>query len=823
METIELPSHLPQQIKLGDEQRDQGQFEAALSLYSKYLEERPNDALPHYKIGTVLLRLRRHTEAESCFRKALALDPEYIDATNNLCVVLMEKKEYAEAEPMLRRGLSQQIDHFNMHLNLGDLLVNTGRQIEGVYYLRRARELRPDSARAMERLARPLIDLQRVSEAKALLESSLAIDPSLAAGWVNLGRCHLFRGDIHSAEECNRIATQQDPKLTAAWMNLLLASNYSNRPHAEVFDLHCDVASRLLQWTAEMRYTEFPNTPVRDRRLRIGFVSGDLRRHSVSYFVEGPISKLDNELYEAWAYFNYRTEDYRSEELKPLFHKWRNIFGIDDRNVAEQIRQDGIDILVDLNGYTGNNRMTLFALQPAPIQVSWIGYANTTGMQTISYRISDDYTDPPIISDAFASEELIRIAGCFLSYTPPRESPQPKHREPRSPGHVRFGSFNTRTKIGPETLALWGEVMRHVPHSTLLIKSGVGLNDEIGRNELRESLRKAGLPLDRIEIRGFSDQVASHLSMYDDVDICLDTIPYNGTTTTCEALWMGVPVVVLAGDRHAGRVGVSLLANSGLVELIAEDAVEYVRIARELANDPKRLLYLHSTLRHRIEKSALLDHDGMASKLQKEFRRMWTRYCDRGHAPDVADVSAAHSATDSVANATGGLRLNVGGTRRREGWKILNALPGPEVDFVGDIRDLSSFPDESYIEVYASHVLEHIDQNQIVAALKGLRRILAPAGRLYISVPDLSILSHQFVNPRLDTPDRMQLMRMMFGGQVDPYDYHSIGLTLEFMIDYLSQAGFYSVEQVESLGLFEDTSDLKFYGTPISLNLVAIK
>lgn len=769
------------------------------------------------------MRLGQSVEAEAQMRKALALDPGYGDAANNLSILLMGRKAYEDAEPLLRGAIGNDINHFSLHINLGDLLTNTGRLPEALYYFRRAVEMDPKSGFAKERLARPLIDLHKITEAMSLLETALNEDPSIATGWVNLGRCHLVRGNIADADRCNQTALEKDPDLLAAWMNLVFAANYLQKPRRDVFELHLAAASRLLKKNATHRFSSHGNKPLVDRRLRIGFVSGDLRRHSVSYFIEGPVAQLNKENFETWAYFNYRAEDYRSEELKPLFHKWQNIFGQRDIDVAELIRRDEIDILVDLSGYTGSNRMEVFAMQPAPIQVSWIGYANTTGMETIAYRLTDALADPVDDADQFASESLVRLPAGFLCYSPPTEAPTPAPRSLRPPGHVRFGSFNARTKIGVQTMALWKKVLDHIPESTLTIKSGVGLNDQIGRDTLLDALTRFGLPRERISVLGFVDSATAHMAAYDSIDICLDTVPYNGTTTTCEALWMGVPVVTLIGDRHASRVGLSLLTHAGLAELVASDEAEYLEIAKGLAYAPEHLLSLHTSLRKRLEGSSLLDPKGMARNIEQAFRSMWSRWC-ADHAQQTTDSLVADPAAARWAETSAGaMRLNIGGTKRKDGWKILNVTPGPDVDFLGDIRNLDEFESGSCQEIYASHVIEHVDQNQIVNTLRGLHRLLIPGGRLYISVPDLSVLCHQFLNPRFDQPERYHVMRMIFGGQTDSHDYHQIGLSLEFMADFLGKAGFYSVEQVEAFNLFNDTSTFAPYGTPISLNLIAIK
>lgn len=278
---------------------------------------------------------------------------------------------------------------------------------------------------------------------------------------------------------------------------------------------------------------------------------------------------------------------------------------------------------------------------------------------------------------------------------------------------------------------------------------------------------------------------------------------------------MGVPVVTLGGDRHASRVGCSLLTHAGLPELIAHSTDEFVAIACALARSPQRLATYRSVLRQQMSGSVLLDAESMARRFESVMRGMWLRYCES----DAARAAGIAAASGWQAK----MKLHIGGKQFREGWKILDVQPGPNVDFVGDIRSLEGFSDESCSEIYCSHVLQHLPVNDIVPALKSLHRILAPGGRLMISVPDFDVLVALFQRSDLDLAQRFRIMRMVFGGQMDPFDFHCVGLTFDFLVGYLAQAGFSSVEQVESFDLFSDGSKTDFDGTPISLNVMVGK
>ncbi|MCX7149140.1 MAG: FkbM family methyltransferase [Rhodocyclales bacterium] len=631
--SAKMPSHMTtqsslQEIERGDALRDSGALDEAVIVYQQVMAAEPGLATGPYKLATAYQRLKRLDDAEAWFRQALDLDPDYPEAMNNLGIILAGRGELDAAEKLYRDALAKQIDYFEAHINLGNLLFESARRTEALYYYRRAIQLRPDSALAKERMGPLLRDLGRISEALDMLQQAVELNPKSAFAWNNLGTCHISRGDIAAAEESLQEALRHEPTLSPAWVNLMLISNWRSNDRERVYDLHRSFGLHMTEQKGTDRFTHYANVADRERRLRVGFVSGDFRRHSVSYFIQAPLSRFDRSRIEAWAYFSHPWEDDRTQELKPLFAEWRNIYGLSDDEAAAMIRRDGIDILIDLTGHTNHGRLGLFALKPAPVQVSWIGYPNTTGLSTIDYRITDEYADPAGTSEIYHTETLIRLPDSFLCYSPPKEAPDLAPPPCVENGRISFGSFNTRVKIGDETLALWRQVLAAVPDAGLVIKSAVGLAEQAGRDELLEKIKLAGIDAKRVTIHSAAGPLGDHLALYSSIDICLDTFPYQGTTTTCEALWMGVPVVTLAGEAHVSRVGVSLLSNVGLQELVAHTAAEYVRIAAGLAGDKSRLAELRATMRQRMLDSPLLDAAAMARNLEQALRRMWVGYCE---------------------------------------------------------------------------------------------------------------------------------------------------------------------------------------------------
>ena len=797
----------------GDRLREEGKFEEALELYQKLLLLPDARSLAYFKSATVFERCERDSDAEQAYRAALAEVPEYADALNNLGLLLMRARRYDEAEAFFRELLARHPDYANAHINLGSLLMELGRTAEAIYLFRRAVALKPDEAAGHERLGVALKAAGRVREAVRSLRHALQIAPEMAVAWNNLGACHFNLGESEAADAAFVRAIELDGRAAGAWHNRTFLANFMSLDRGEVFQRHCHYGAALRARTGPPDFDEGSNDFNPERRLRIGFVTGDLRRHSVAYFLLAAVRNLDRNSFELAAYSTSPfADDEMTAALRPNFLRWRNLHGLKDDAAVSAIRQDKPDIVFDLSGHAPYNRLELFARRLAPLQISWIGYPNTTGLDTIDYRLSDGVVDPD--GDEYHTERLLRLDRPFLCYTPPAEAPEVASPPSLKNGHLTFGSFNARVKLGEECIALWAQVLLANPNSRLLLKSVLGLEELESKRALVDKFVAYGIASERIEVLGVDEDVGSHLATYGRIDIALDSCPYNGTTTTCEAMWMGVPLITLRGDRHASRVGHALLSYLGLEEYCASSAEEFVAITKSLSGDPERLSMLRQTMRERMAQSRLLDGVDMGAALGEILRQAWAERCD---------VAAAAGMRPAVKPPTELLRLHIGGEQVKEGWKIFNIEAYEGTDFVGDIRDLTRFADESCQEIYASHVLEHIAHGQIVETLRGFHRILSPGGRLYLSVPDLEVLSWLFLRPDFDSKQRFIVMMILFGGQSNPYDFHQVGLNFEFMVEYLQEAGFSSMEQVESFGIFDDASSGVYGGVPISLNLLVEK
>lgn len=801
----------------GDLQRDSGDFDGAVNQYCAVLAKAPDLAKGHFKLATVYARQGRTEQAEQSYREAIALDPCYAEAHGNLGVLLFTRGDWDEAERCYRHALANNPDNFEAHVNLSRLLYIASRHLEALYFARRAIALNPFSAIAVERAGLALGKLGRIGESIAELRRATEIDPAVASPWISLAGALQAIGhykDSDAAYVKAMAASDDDPVPRA---NRAFWANYRSLPRETVWQRHREFGAwvrEILGPVAAQAPTGWRPDP--KRRLRVGVVSADLRRHSVGYFVRGALEHLDRHDFQFYAYFDHHGEDQVSFMLKPMFHEWCDIFSQTDDVVLERIRQDRIDILIDLAGHTGANRMRLFARRAAPVQVTYLGYPNTTGLDTMDYRLTDRWADPEGDGDEFHSETLWRLPNSFLCYTAPTEDLPLAEPPLMKNGFPTFGSFNNRIKISDQCLALWVRLLREIPESRLVLKSIQGTEDKNSRQSLLDQFIEQGIDSGRVQVHAQVSGLENHLDMYSRIDLALDTFPYNGTTTTCEALWMGVPVIGMTGDRHVSRVGESLLNNLGLPELVARDEEDYLRIVKELASDSQRLATLRREMRQRMRTSHLMDSRLLGHDLGDAFRAMWRRHCNAFD----ADLPLEETVADTAADL---LKLHIGGSRAEEGWKRLDTTPGNGVDFVGDVRDLSAFADESCAALHAENVLQHLRPHDILPALNGLYRILMPGGRLYLAVPDFEVLSGLIADPELDKSEKFKIMRTIFGFQDADDDLNRIGLNFDFLVDYLADIGFASVEHVESFGLLEDATEPILAGRPFSLNLIVTK
>ena len=548
------------------------------------------DALAHHRAG-------RLAEAEAIYRRILAADPNHVEALRLLGMIALQVGRHADAIRLLERALRLKPDHAELGATLAD----------AHFALGQAAERRGGFDEAAEHY-------RRVTQ----------LQPLMAEGHFNLGAALSAGADATEIIPHIAQAARLRPDLSVAHQKLLHLYHFVPDADAKAnFERHREWAR---QFADPLSSGAAPHANDRDphRRLRIGYISPDFRRHSVAYFLEPLLASHDRDQVEIFCYADEIKRDVTTARLQSLANHWRAISGWSDERVAQLIRADAIDILVDLAGHLAHSRLLAFARKPAPIQATYLGYPDTTGLSAIEYRLTDALADPPGQGDAFYTEKLIRLPRCAWCYRPDDASP-PAERDPAD-GRITFGSFNAAMKINAPLIAVWARILRAVPGSRMIIKDGQGTPSP-AHPRLRREFERHGISADRVELLSFVPDVSEHLRLYRRVDVALDTFPYHGTTTTCEAMWMGVPVVTLAGDRHVSRVGVSLMDQVGLADLVARSGEEYLRLAASLAADVARRAQLRQDLRQRMQRSPLMDGPRFARDVDAAYRQMWHGWC----------------------------------------------------------------------------------------------------------------------------------------------------------------------------------------------------
>jgi protein O-GlcNAc transferase len=623
-EVLELdPQNVDALHFLGVIAYQQGRHGQAEELISRSLLRNSANAPAYSNLGNALEAQGKHQEAIDCYRRALALAPDYVDALVNLGATYRAQGELDQAVSCYRRALELKPDVATLHFTLGNVLVEQGRQEIAANCYQRALELRPDFAEAQSNLGTALRDRGRLGEAIACYEKALVLQPGFADGHYNLGNVLKDVGRLDEAVRSYRQALVLAPDHADAHSSMLCAFNYVSGLRQEaVYAEHREYASRFCPPRDPRPHG---NVPDAGRKLRIGYVSGDFRKHPVAQFIEPVMSHHDRGRFEVFCYYNNSYSDDTTKRLRSRATGWREVLPLSDAALADRIRGDSIDILVDLSGHTAHHRLPVFARKPAPVQATWLGYLNTTGLETIDYRVTDGRASPEGLHDAFHSERLLRLPDSQWCYRPPPDCPETVAPPAGERGQITFAAFTNLAKIGPPVVELWSQLLKRVATARLLVV-GPGLASI--REEFLARFARHGVSAERIELR---EQVPfrQYLAMHGDADVVLDTFPYGGGTTTCHALWMGVPVVSLAGETTSSRSGVSLLGVVGLDKLVARSADEYLEIAEGLAKNPSLLAEWRSSMRARLSESALMDVARFTQNLERAFRTAWESWCEK--------------------------------------------------------------------------------------------------------------------------------------------------------------------------------------------------
>lgn len=611
---------------LGLLEHQSGKHESAVELIRKAITISPRPEF-FVNLSQAYKSLRRLPETLEACQRAVQLGPTIPEAWNNLGGALKDLNQPADALKAFERAVQLRDRYPLAWNNIGNTLMQLGRAGDAESALRRAIAFDPRYAEAYSNLGFLLTRLGRLDEAVQLCMRAIALKPDLPAGYMNVGTALHLQGRMDEGNEAFRRGVELDPANHRLHENLLGAFTQTTRwSPSEALSAHVEWARRFASPTDVLPPPGNDRNP--DRKLRIGYVSPDLRRHSVAYFLEPILEQHDRSKFEIFAYANVESPDNVTDRLRGLCDQWRDVVSLSDSQLAEMVRADKIDVLVDLAGHTNGNRLLAFAYRPAPVQMTYLGYATTTGVGAIDYRLTDEATDPTGVTDAHYTEKLIRLSEPFLCYRPPENAPAVVDPPMLRNGYVTFGSFNRASKAGAQSLELWGKLLNAMPASRLLLKSR-GLGDAGSRKRILDALASFGVSPERVQLIEANQGLTDHLAMYGQIDLAVDTFPYCGTTTTCESLWMGVPVVSLVGQTHVSRVGLTLLRSVGLESLAQETTDGYTSAARDLTNDADRLVALRAQMRDRLRGSPLFDAARLTRSIEAAYLNAFGRWAMR--------------------------------------------------------------------------------------------------------------------------------------------------------------------------------------------------
>lgn len=630
-----------------------GQHDCGIEYISHAITLRDDVPAYYLNLATALMAQKRSAQAEACSRKCLELDPEHKLAWNVLGNALNEQDSTPEAIQCFERAIELDETHLDAWVNLGQLyrktnqldlaekctnrtlridpnhpiaLNNLGaihhsqrRNTEALPFFEKALRQQPNTPQFLVNMGNTLQDLGRYKEAETAFRKAVDAAPESANAWNSLGFCYeqlAFTGD---AIECYRRAIDLDPRHISAGSNYLFSLNLVEVSRDECYAAHVAV-SRLLPTTKSASFTNEvdPNRPI-----RIGYLSPDLRRHPLVSFFKPMLTTHSRDNFELFCYGNVKTPDNITSSLQRKSQNWRSIYGASDRDVIATIKNDEIDILIDLAGHTADNRLGVFAQRAAPIQVSMLGYLNTTGLGTMDYFVTDEVRNPPS-EDHYYTEEVVRLTdGCC--WAAPDDSPVIQSPPVLERGYVTFGCMHRPNKLTDQTLQLWSEVLNVVPNSRLFVFHNMFQNSEELQAHVFHRCQDAGIDTDRVDISWRDDN--EYMVAYHDMDILLETVPWSSGTTALESMWMGVPIPTLMGSTPCGRATASALNRIGVGELVAADHAEYIKAISELAANTERLVDLRSSLRPLMQ-NTICDAKPFIQQLESRYREMWQKVCD---------------------------------------------------------------------------------------------------------------------------------------------------------------------------------------------------
>ncbi|HVT90036.1 MAG TPA: tetratricopeptide repeat protein [Tepidisphaeraceae bacterium] len=630
-----------------------GQLDQAERIYRDLLARNPDEPDCNHMLGLVLYQKGRLAEAEPLMRRSLQLVDRLPQWHINFAMLLHALGRLDQAIAILQRVIEQSPGNVEAHINLGKALADAGQEQEALAHLqialklqpehigalsalaflyqrsreferaaslcRRARQLDPTSSVVLNQLSYILQALGDIDGAVETAADATQINPNDSEAWFNLGTALVNLGDTSQAQDCFRRVLEIQPNHYLSRANLLVAMHTNTQiDRATMLKEHRMVQSAHIDQLHVSRMAHL-NDRSPDRPLRVAYVSPDFRQHPVASFIEPILRSHDASRFIISCYADERGKDEVTRRLRKYPANWHDISYLSDARLAQKINANREDILIDLAGHTANGRLLALAFKPAPVQITYLGYLNTTGMDAMDYRLTDAVADPPGESDRFYTEKLLRLP-CFFCYQPPAEAPAVNPLPAASSRTIHFGSLNHTGKFTSPVVRLWSRLLEIVPHSKLILTVGAG------EQRVREIFAHHQVDANRL-ILVPRKPLADYYAMYHSIDIALDPFPFNGHTTTCDALWMGVPVITLAGQTYASRTCTATLTHLGLTQLIAKDTDGYLRIAGELTTDLNKLAALRASLRTQMSESIITNANAFTKNLEHAYRRVWQDWC----------------------------------------------------------------------------------------------------------------------------------------------------------------------------------------------------
>ncbi|MGA3066410.1 MAG: tetratricopeptide repeat protein [Tepidisphaeraceae bacterium] len=647
------PDHAETLALLGVVLSQSGRHEEALVAIERAVQLSPGNASHHYNHGVILVSAGRPDEAIAAYDRALAIEPTSAEAYCNLGNIQLGKKRFDEAAAAFQRSLAIRPRFADAQSGLGNALFSLGKPDEATAAYFKALEIEPNNSKALTNLGLDFFRKGKWSEAISVFRRAAALDPNLARTHFNLGTALGRTWQYDEAADCFQRAVALQPNYTEAHVNLgnalrdsgqldealacyrraleiepgnaIVHSNIAYTAHFHPAYDAAAIFAQLSQWdhrhAQPLRRTLPPHQNDRRpaRRLKIGYLSCEFWAQAEAHFVLPLLEAHDRQAFEIHCFSTGTILDQTTQRHRQAADVWHDVATLSDIELAEKIRADQIDILIDLNMHMRDNRLLVFARKPAPIQVAWLAYPGGTGLRTMDYRFTDRFMDPPDQPGGVYSEESISLGDCWCSYDPLIEIPFAARR---APGPIRFASLNNPCKLNEAVLRLWAAVLRGMPDSRLLLLS----NSPRQQKRIHAIFEEQGVAASRVEFAGAVPR-PQYMTMYNRIDIALDPLPYNGITTTCDAMWMGVPVVSLTGATACGRAGLSLMSAVGLPDMVARRDEDFAPLAIDLARDSTRLAGLRRSLRKTMSESILMNGKLFAGKVESAYRAMWQRWC----------------------------------------------------------------------------------------------------------------------------------------------------------------------------------------------------